>query len=553
MSHHHFHSWLLLFVLLISACGPFGAIPLYAEQGDANETVTIEVVGVYRDPDWKHARDNLKELLGQPKNFSFSASGNRLRVEAWPIADIEAVVEAIQFDSKIDVDGQRIRVIFDEAKQVPGPAKEYTNQFFSQAPVDLLGPALREHDGDLIAALRSIRATIKVQGGELVEVKLPSSKTTDETLAHFAGLMTLKKLDLSMCRDVTDEGAGHLKKLTGLEELDLFGTLIGNTGQSHLRNLTNLRRLSLSGVGTEEGLRHLRDLTNLESLRVGYGLGYPVTVDGLSHLRGLTKLKQLRLDGCEISDDSLEVISLFRDLENLDMQDGRMSDEGLARLSGLIKLKRLSLKGCQRIGDPGMAHLRELVNMTALDVADTMLTDASVIRLAERLPHLSYLNLSGTNINDGSLQPIRSLKQLYSLSLSDTAITDAGIQALPQLPRLNQLSINRTAIGDAAIAHIASFPHLQNVWISDTKVTDVALEHLGKMAGLRVLKLDHTGITDAGMKHLAQLKELREIDVTDTAVTESGMKHLSACPKLYQIYADDSQASYEAIRQILSK
>ncbi len=70
----------------------------------------------------------------------------------------------------------------------------------------------------------------------LTELKLPDS-TTDEQLAQkVKGLTTLKSLDLSFCRKITDAGLVHLKGLTKLKELNLsYCTKITDAAVSKLQ------------------------------------------------------------------------------------------------------------------------------------------------------------------------------------------------------------------------------------------------------------------------------------------------------------------------------
>ena len=80
------------------------------------------------------------------------------------------------------------------------------------------------------------------------ELKLRRS-TTDEQLAQkVKGLTTLKSLDLSFCRKITDAGLVHLKGLTTLKVLSLGGCdKITDAGLAHPKGLTKLEYLSLNG------------------------------------------------------------------------------------------------------------------------------------------------------------------------------------------------------------------------------------------------------------------------------------------------------------------
>ena len=111
-------------------------------------------------------------------------------------------------------------------------------------------------------------ALLALQGQqEPDKLKLPPS-TTDEQLAEkLKGRADLKSLDLSYCREITDEGLAHLKGLTKLKELSLASTKITDAGLVHLKGLTKLKELGLASTKiTDAGLVHLKGLSKLELL-----------------------------------------------------------------------------------------------------------------------------------------------------------------------------------------------------------------------------------------------------------------------------------------------
>ena len=57
----------------------------------------------------------------------------------------------------------------------------------------------------------------------------------------------------------------HLEGLTQLEELNLKGTEVTDSGLKHLKGLTKLKRLELPfRIITDAGLEHLKHLINLQ-------------------------------------------------------------------------------------------------------------------------------------------------------------------------------------------------------------------------------------------------------------------------------------------------
>lgn len=110
--------------------------------------------------------------------------------------------------------------------------------------------------------------------------------------------------------------------------------------------------------------------------------------------------------------------------------------------------------------------------------------------------------LSGTNISDNQIAPLRGLRRLARLDLSGTAITDEG---LSQLKGLEQLAVLR---------------------LGGTRISDEGLKHLRALPGLQSLDISKTEITDDGLLTLAQIPTLRAILVADTRVTATGITKL---------------------------
>ena len=230
--------------------------------------VEIKIVGVYRKPDREFVEEALESLLAKTTNsaeWNFSGSGNSVTFTSSAFGEPNEVAKQLSFGKIIRIENRTIRVIYLEKDHKPFLPRHKSKPGSFDAPEpDPLGPALEENNGDWKSALEQIRAGFQLNDqGQVVELKMPSFSTSDESLKHVAALTSLRKLDLGICDDVSDDGARHLKNLTELEEVNLFGTNIGNAGQAHLAALTKLTKLGLSGHGTEEGLRHLEALTGI--------------------------------------------------------------------------------------------------------------------------------------------------------------------------------------------------------------------------------------------------------------------------------------------------
>jgi hypothetical protein len=116
----------------------------------------------------------------------------------------------------------------------------------------------------------------------------------------------------------------HLKPvagLTGIQELELWGTWTDDVGLSYLKELTTLRKLRVSGTGkiSDAGLAHLRALTNLEQLHLRSDR---ITDAGLAHLKNLTKLRYLSISSAKVTDAGLQMLSQALPSTNIERDMG---------------------------------------------------------------------------------------------------------------------------------------------------------------------------------------------------------------------------------------
>lgn len=115
------------------------------------------------------------------------------------------------------------------------------------------------------------------------------------------------------------------------------------------------------------------------------------------------KLSSTDLGGDAVTDEQLELLGAFSDLEELNLIGSRITDSGLAQLKGLARLTSVGLAWTD-IGDRGIEHLSEIGSLKSLD-----------------------LNL--TKITDASLGHLLKLRQLSTLFIVDTAVSGPAVQA----------------------------------------------------------------------------------------------------------------------------
>src|SRR5262249_12330386 len=157
----------------------------------------------------------------------------------------------------------------------------------------------------------------------------------------------------------------HLANMTGLEELNLYGTRISNTGVEVLERFKHLGVVDLRYTRvTRAGVDRLRasvprcDVTFLDpTVRPGLPEGAdPILAgQGDGHVAGWVRAIGGR---AVIEDDRLREISLA---------STGVSDELLRNLVGLKHLRKLALRTTET-GNLGLQHLATLTGLEELDL-----------------------------------------------------------------------------------------------------------------------------------------------------------------------------------------
>ncbi len=181
-------------------------------------------------------------------------------------------------------------------------------------------------------------------------------------------------------------------------------------------------------------LEHADDFPGLEQVNFWGGR---ISDAGLARVEELNQFPELRwglISGCMITDTGLERLTTWKRLEGLNLHNcAKITDAGLAHLKELPNLTDLTLlqenAGTMPVTDAGLAHVADLQQLQRLWIARIPVTDAGLAHVA-RLSQLRHLMISGIPITDDGIARLRSLKSLESISLRNTQVTKEGVNAL---------------------------------------------------------------------------------------------------------------------------
>lgn len=125
-------------------------------------------------------------------------------------------------DIERDETGEVVRIRC--PSQFPPQALSHMPKFSKLQDLDISGIAVDNHAVAILAQLKSLRHLV-----------LSKTGLTDTGLQQLGGLTSLRKLNLSSCTQVTDEGLDGLLVLKQLESLDLRDTSVTDAGFQRLR------------------------------------------------------------------------------------------------------------------------------------------------------------------------------------------------------------------------------------------------------------------------------------------------------------------------------
>lgn len=212
-------------------------------------------------------------------------------------------------------------------------------------------------------------------GDALGTVKVPSGKflalyySFDPSGIYGCSLLSNLKPDALysisfLGTEITDSELVHVGKLTGLRELDVSCSHIGDEGVALLKDLHDLRKINLS---TTE-----------------------ITTRGIQSIAQLTTLEELVLDDTELGDEALAIIASLQRLTTLSLSFTEITNKGLSKLKEMKQLERLRLNSTD-IDDDGMVYLSRLINLSELWLRMTKVTYPGLVELTKWLPNCEII------------------------------------------------------------------------------------------------------------------------------------------------------------------
>jgi internalin A len=295
---------------------------------------------------------------------------------------------------------------------------------------------------------------------------------------------------------------------------DLEHTEISPEKLSSLNICANARSLVISGVKAHPGLQNLRHFSGLNELsldRTNVG-----DVD-MVHLKGLKGLKELSLRNTNITDKGLEHLKDMRQISKLDLTGTRVKGEGFRHLSKLSNLHSLYIWKTE-ITDASMENLASLLALESVNLLQTNISSAGLKHLAN-LRRLRYIEIEGSRINDSTLSVLASFTNWETLVLRHVDFS-YGFYISGPLKHDGYFDLSLTRVNDDGLRYLLPIENLRHLKLGNL-ITDRGMVVVGKLTGLVDLELGKQ-ITDRGLVHLTNLKNLKKLTLGGSRVTKEG-------------------------------
>lgn len=219
----------------------------------------------------------------------------------------------------------------------------------------------------------------------LESLNIIATKFNDAWMPHLTRLTNLKTLRLVNNGMLTDAGMEHLAGLKNLEQFAFVGTRMTGIAYGRFDGFTKLVRVSHRGSSIDDaGLQALCDhLPNVEHLSLAHA---KFTDAGAMHLTKLSRLKGLEIGSRNATPACLAGLKQLP-LEYLQLGDGLDSMAGITACRDLPRLTRLTLTNCAKLDDDSLRLLTTFRNLQQLELDGLEVPDQRI----EQLSGLAFL------------------------------------------------------------------------------------------------------------------------------------------------------------------
>jgi hypothetical protein len=515
---------------------------LLRDQAPADLTVCKDVKTLDLSLRWSKA-DNISALANLPNltALNLDLAGSQVR-------DISVLKNLKKLTT--------LRLVASEARVDLGVLKELPE--LTMLDLDLQSSQLKDI-GALKGLARLSNLKLNLKGSEVTDIsvlkEMPALTALDLTVVKFdmqtdkSRFVPANTIRVTYANRTNIGVLGELKNLRSLN-LHLIGAMSGPIDISPLKELKGLTTLKLEMEDAVADIGPLKDLAGLTSFSFNPHVNWnsPTAKGELTYvietLNALVNLKDLHLDLRAVAfpggyaeefkklknltsatvniytEKDAAVLAEFKNLDTLTLAMNASGVTSLAVLKDLPNLTTLNLDMTHEDGMKSVDWLQELPHLTALNLnigPNSRVVDMGVLA---KLKNLARLTLN-VNFNTPDINPLQGMKNLAYLSLDlkeNYKILD--LNALKGLTRLSTLSL-RLPYTEGKTFDINALGELSNLATlnldfsrAQGKITDISVtRNLSKLQSLAM----HGNLATDG-SYLAGLKGLTRLDVKETGL-----------------------------------
>jgi len=166
-----------------------------------------------------------------------------------------------------------------------------------------------------------------------------------------------------------------------------------------------------------------------------------------------------------------EVVTSFKHLKDLHLDNVKVTDVGIQQLAALPGLEYMSLERTP-VGNDALEHLaKNNTKIRMLFLRDTNVTDVGLAHL-RRFTTLEMLTLSGNMFTKESSKYLRTLP-IKGLEIHGDFSDDdfSGLMVLATLPELYWLDLESTNLTDAGVVHLKELKQVKSMHLSSTRLS----------------------------------------------------------------------------------
>lgn len=298
----------------------------------------------------------------------------------------------------------------------------------------------------------------------------------------------------------------------------------------------------------QQGFPNLENLS-LSGIRNGFSLSQLLAGTPQSatpQTRHFKYLRHLEASHSEVSDTDLDGLSLYPDLQFLNLNGNPLHDAGISRIAHLTHLQELFLGGTG-VSVAGFRFFSRMSHLHTLDLSTPQLSpqptsppqerkelEQRAIQSFSKLTQIRTLRMGGRDLQfiPGRLSFLRTWIHLQSLQVPAVSLADVDLQHLSALKELINLDLssNRLTLTGEGLRHVSDT--LTTLHLAYDLLSESGFASLPRFRHLKLLNLTATGMRDAHLMQIGELVSLQTLYLSQNPIVGHGLSYLHALEQM---------------------